>query len=98
DGRVDARDLWLLRRIPGVCKIRDLDGRGGAGGGESFGGFSCLNRSPCISDRASRIGLRVCAMSSCSGPGLEESLQKERRGARSREETAVIFGSLFPRF
>ncbi|CAM9209448.1 unnamed protein product [Ectocarpus sp. 13 AM-2016] len=70
----------------------------GVGGGESVGGFSCLNRSPCISDRASRIGLRVCAVSSCSGPGLDESVHEERRGARSREETAVIFGSLFPRF
>ncbi|CAN0538459.1 unnamed protein product, partial [Ectocarpus sp. 8 AP-2014] len=91
----DARDLWLLRRIRGVCKIRGLDGRGRGegGGGERSGGFLCLNRSPCISDRASRIGLYTCV------PCPLASLRKERRGARSREDTAaVILSSLFSRF
>ncbi|CAN0231590.1 unnamed protein product [Ectocarpus sp. 8 AP-2014] len=32
----------------------------------------------CLSDRS----LRVCAMSSCCGPGVDESSQKERRGAK----------------
>ncbi|CAM9401807.1 unnamed protein product [Ectocarpus sp. 6 AP-2014] len=88
--RADARVLWLLRRIRGVCKIRGLDGRGRGRGEGGGGGFLCLNRSQCVSDRASRIGLYACV------PCLLASLQNERREARRREETAaVILSSLF---